>query len=370
MAYLSFLPGTEPPASAAAIKPDYGDNLQLGAIDWKRSVDQMFTHYYNHTGDSFSNHMMVPIGPPDNSLVFTRKRTKVYNPPADFYEFRQIRSENLLARIRQNFMFTGKFLLHTILFITLLYLQTNYGYIDVSLRRVSSGLYIVHKEKGTHAFFGIDCNNITADSSSEDELVPSNTIDGSVPAQTVCRRFKPYSYTVGLRYIMPFKDIRDVLVYASGKMMATMSSFNWQTANIIHLGLPLFAQAVFLKSCINYQQQFGPLKVGKPYTGLFPFAPHVVVSFMELPVDHLLSTKDPCPSVLLIYEKFAMEVLCDPEFVSAKMNANPAKCGMFPALWCNSDPETNKRLKALAEQWRQSLLESNDNSKYDLAYLK
>ncbi|KAG2181293.1 hypothetical protein INT43_008876 [Umbelopsis isabellina] len=331
MAYLSFLPGTEPPKSAKAIKPDYGDNLQLGAIDWPRSVDQVFSRYYNYTGDAFSNHMLESIGPIDNSLVFTRRRIRVFDPPADYYEFRKIRSENLLARIRQNFMFTGKFQLH------------------VSLRRVSNGLYIVHKEKGTHAFFGIDCNNVAAESSSEDEVGGSSSVNGSVPAQTVCRLFKPYSYTVGLRYIMPFNDIRDVLVYAPG--------------------LPLFAQAVFLKSCINYQQEFGALKVGKPYTGLFPFAPHVVVSFMELPVDHLLSTKDPCPSVLLIYEKFAMEVLCDPEFVSAKMNANPAKCGMFPALWCNSDTETNKRLKVLAEQWRQSLLESNDNSKYDLSYL-
>lgn len=135
-------------------------------------------------------------------------------------------------------------------------------------------------------------------------------------------------------------------------------------------GLPLYAQAVFLKSCIEYQKEFGAFQVGMPYTGLFPFAPHVKVSFLDMPVDHLLSTKDPCPSVLLIFEKFAMEVLCDPEFRSAKMNSNPAKCGMYPALWCNSDPETNKRLTVLAEQWRQSLLASNDNTKYDLSMLQ
>lgn len=108
MAYLSFLPGTEPPNSAKAINPDYGDNLQLGAIDWPRSIDQVFSSYYNHTGDAFSNHMMTPTGPPDNSLVFTRRRIRVFEPPTDYYEFRKIRSENLLARIRQNFMFTGK----------------------------------------------------------------------------------------------------------------------------------------------------------------------------------------------------------------------------------------------------------------------
>jgi hypothetical protein len=134
--------------------------------------------------------------------------------------------------------------------------------------------------------------------------------------------------------------------------------------------LPLYAQAVFLKSCIEYQKEFGAFQVGMPYTGLFPFAPHVKVAFMDMPVDHLLSTKDPCPSVLLIFEKFAMEVLCDPEFRSAEMNSNPAKCGMYPALWCNSDPETNKRLAVLAEQWRQRLLASNDHSKYDLSMLQ
>jgi hypothetical protein len=136
------------------------------------------------------------------------------------------------------------------------------------------------------------------------------------------------------------------------------------------IGLPLFAQGVFLKSCIEYQKEHGAFKVGMPYTGLFPFAPHVRVSFMELPVDHLLTTKDPCPSLLLIYERFAMEVLCDPEFSSAGMDSNPAKCGMFPALWCNSDSETNQRLSTLAEQWRQNLLAANDSSKYDLSLLQ
>lgn len=32
----------------------------------------------------------------------------------------------------------------------------------------------------------------------------------------VCRLFKPYSYTVGLRYILPFGEIRDILIYAPG----------------------------------------------------------------------------------------------------------------------------------------------------------
>ncbi|KAH8553007.1 hypothetical protein BGW37DRAFT_488026 [Umbelopsis sp. PMI_123] len=327
--YETFLKGTEPAATAAALPAAYKRNLYLSDIDWKRSLDEGFALIYSTTGVNAPLPSTLAIGPDDDPILWNRKRVNVFKPATDFYEFRQMRSEILLTRIRQNFHFT-----------------------DISMRRVSNGLYIVHKERGTHAFFGIDCPKLNAELGSEDDC-KSDDMDlpcNKNPSELVCRRFKPYSYTVGLRYTFPFGDIKDVLIYAPG--------------------LPLFAQAVFLKSCIEYQKEFGAFQVGQPYTGLFPFAPHVRVSFMELPVEHLLTTKDPCPSLLLIYERFAMEILCDPDFSSAGMDSNPAKCGMFPALWCNSDSETNKRLTHLAEQWRQSLLASNDNSKFDLTLLQ
>ncbi|KAI8579949.1 hypothetical protein K450DRAFT_239871 [Umbelopsis ramanniana AG] len=324
--YESFMKGTEPVNTAAALPAAYKKHLDLEKIDWQRSVDDAFAFVYNDTGPGISL-ASVPTSHRENDpILWRRARTQVFSPPSDFYEFRQIRSEVVLTRIRQNFNFT-----------------------DITLRRVSNGLYIVHKERGTHAFFGLDCPK--AEEYSEEKCKQNKDWPcNKNPSEMVCRLFKPYSYTVGLRYILPFADIRDILIYAPG--------------------LPLFAQGVFLKSCIEYQKAHGAFKVGMPYTGLFPFAPHVRVSFMELPVDHLLTTKDPCPSLLLIYERFAMEVLCDPEFRSAGMDSNPAKCGMFPALWCNSDSETNQRLTTLAEQWRQNLLAANDSSKYDLSLLQ
>jgi hypothetical protein len=107
MIYESFLEGTEPPESAAAISPDYNRELYLTSIDWKRSIDNLFTYIYNSTGDDFSAPLPVAPGPANHKLLWQRKRTKIFNSPSDFYGFRQVRSEHLFARIRQNFLFTG-----------------------------------------------------------------------------------------------------------------------------------------------------------------------------------------------------------------------------------------------------------------------
>lgn len=107
MFYESFLEGTEPPETAASITPAYKRDLFLCSIDWKQSVNDIFVLLYNSTAEDFNAALPAAPGPPNNKLLWKRKRTRVFESPTDFYGFRQIRSEHLIARMRQNFTFTG-----------------------------------------------------------------------------------------------------------------------------------------------------------------------------------------------------------------------------------------------------------------------
>jgi hypothetical protein len=106
--YETFLKGTEPVNTAAALPAAYKKTLDLAKINWQRSVDDAFAFIYNDSGPGISLATVPCTHREDDPILWHRERTKVFSQPNDFCEFRQIRSEVVLTRIRQNFNFTGK----------------------------------------------------------------------------------------------------------------------------------------------------------------------------------------------------------------------------------------------------------------------
>lgn len=92
--------------------------------------------------------------------------------------------------------------------------------------------------------------------------------------------FIPYSYTFGARYTNPYGNASDLVI--RGK-------------------LPLWCQTLFLSTCLK---QTDPIQPNVPRLGLFPFAPHVPVTFTSLAAheDPLIS-----PDLTFLYERFTME---------------------------------------------------------------
>lgn len=105
--YESFLKGTEPVNTAAALPASYKKNLDLTKINWQQTVDDAFALLYNNSGPGISLTSVPCSDREDDPILWRRERTNVFSAPNDFYEFRQIRSEIVLTRIRQNFNFTG-----------------------------------------------------------------------------------------------------------------------------------------------------------------------------------------------------------------------------------------------------------------------
>lgn len=90
--------------------------------------------------------------------------------------------------------------------------------------------------------------------------------------------FIPYSYTFGARYTNPYGHANDLVI--RGKV-------------------PLWCQTLFLSICLK---QTEPIQANVPRLGLFPFAPHVPVTFKPFVETYGIS-----PDLTVLYERFTME---------------------------------------------------------------
>lgn len=93
--------------------------------------------------------------------------------------------------------------------------------------------------------------------------------------------FIPYSYTFGARYTNPYGDANDIVI--RGK-------------------LPLWCQTLFLSTCLK--QTADPIRPHVPRAGLFPFAPHVAVTFKKLSLE---DTSTIMPELTILYERLTMD---------------------------------------------------------------
>ncbi|KAG1454788.1 hypothetical protein G6F46_005548 [Rhizopus delemar] len=89
--------------------------------------------------------------------------------------------------------------------------------------------------------------------------------------------FIPFSYTFGVRFTNPYSDSHDLIV--RGK-------------------IPVWCQTLFLSTCFKQSS----IQPHVPHAGLFPFAPHITVTFK--PFDHHLTA---IPELTLLYERLSME---------------------------------------------------------------
>jgi hypothetical protein len=131
----------------------------------------------------------------------------------------------------------------------------------------------------------------------------------SNPSSKCYDTFVPYSYTFGSRYTNPFDGTSDLMI--RGK-------------------LPLWCQTLFLSECIK---QGEPIRANEPRSGLFPFAPHITVTFRSLADSYSAHDFTAYPEMTVLYERFTMENI-DPY-------ALPEGCG---ALHEDQWPERKKEV--------------------------
>ncbi|KAI9301285.1 hypothetical protein BJ944DRAFT_271720 [Cunninghamella echinulata] len=141
--------------------------------------------------------------------------------------------------------------------------------------------------------------------------------------------FVPFSYTIGGRYTNPYNG-RDVLLRGGQ--------------------LPMWCQTLFLNECMSRM----PLEPHVPYTGLFPFAPSIVITFK--PLSSSMQQKYDCyPELTLIYEKYAME-LSEPDHImdmegTTNLWKDQKQQILDKMLYCDIPEETVPILTQLATIW-------------------
>ncbi|CAO3687744.1 hypothetical protein G6F70_001207 [Rhizopus microsporus] len=140
--------------------------------------------------------------------------------------------------------------------------------------------------------------------------------------------FVPYSYTFGARYTNPYSDVHDLIIRGR---------------------LPVWCQTLFLLNCLKQS-----IQPNVPYTGLFPFAPQVTVTFTSLGDYHMV-----IPEMTLLYERFTMEHM-DPYAFPDVCNGEDEQSVDWPKhkqqilsniLICDIPDDVSKLLEHAANMW-------------------
>ncbi|KAI7894991.1 uncharacterized protein EV154DRAFT_49183 [Mucor mucedo] len=235
----------------------------------------------------------------------------------DIFEYRISRSEHLILRLLQFFAMHGK----------------THSYV-----RISPGIFLVQKYEECRTefpsprtisnaldFFGQNCAPI-------DTLTFSDLYNSIMQQRTQPRllsnTFIPYTYTLGVRFTNPYKKMRDVLVRGN---------------------IPLWCQTLFITECVRLL----PIEQGMTLKGILPFAKDVEFTFGSLQFD------DPYPDLLIMFERFAME-LSDPHMMyevppnelcrwkNRQLNI------LDGVLYCEIPDETAMLVTNLADAWATS----------------
>lgn len=145
--------------------------------------------------------------------------------------------------------------------------------------------------------------------------------------------FIPYTYTFGSRYTNPYGDRHDLIIRGR---------------------LPLWCQTLFLSNCLK---QHDAIKPDETRLGLFPFAPHIPVTFKRFDPDNNDSMIT--PELTIIYERITMDHL-DP---FALPDAYDTLETQWPdkrleilknILICDLPDETSKTIEDLSILWAAS----------------
>lgn len=236
---------------------------------------------------------------PSQDFTFMLSPNHKYNSPDDLYSssdilnYRKSRSENLLLRMIQ---------------------CSDLDLSQVSLMRLSKGVFIHQKfesslphpsptlstiqeclyqsqymdpqgkkrtpsvcGKSQLTFFTVEAPINTFHHNTMSQMMTNNNLT------TQCYdMFIPYTYTFGARYTNPYGDSHDLIIRGR---------------------LPLWCQTLFLSNCLK---QTDAIKPNETRLGLFPFAPHIPITFKHFDPDNNDNVK---PELNLTYERITMEHL-------------------------------------------------------------
>lgn len=235
----------------------------------------------------------------------------------DIFEYRLRRSEHLILRLLNYFALHGK----------------NHSYV-----RILPGVFLVQKHEECRKefpsprtisnaleFFGKNCAPV-------DTLSFSALYDSILQQRTkprlVSNTFIPYTYTIGVRFTNPYMKMRDILVRGN---------------------IPLWCQTLIITECVRLL----PIEQGMTLKGILPFAKDVEFTFGSLQFD------DPYPDLLIMFERFAME-LSDPHMI---FEVPPNELCRWKnrqlnildgVLYCEIPDETAIMITDLADAWAAS----------------
>lgn len=152
-------------------------------------------------------------------------------------------------------------------------------------------------------------------------------------AEAAKNAFKPFTYTLGIRFTNPFNHMNDLLVRGN---------------------IPLWCQTLFITECMRIL----PIQQGATIKGLLPFGKDIEFHFTRLPLLNTNDTTvvDPYPELLVMFERFAME-LTDPQTMLEIPQANQPEWReklntiLNGVLYCDIPDETAALITTLADAW-------------------
>jgi hypothetical protein len=156
------------------------------------------------------------------------------------------------------------------------------------------------------------------------------------------RLFKPFTYTLGIRFTNPYKNMNDILVRGN---------------------IPLWCQTLFITECMRVL----PIDQGATIKGLLPFAKDIEFHFTALPfvksnvkdqedITAAAAAVEPYPELLVMFERFAME-LSDPQMMLEIVNVDAAEWRvrfntiLKGVLYCEIPDDTAIIITTLADEW-------------------
>ncbi|ORX59676.1 hypothetical protein DM01DRAFT_1333138, partial [Hesseltinella vesiculosa] len=322
---------TEPiPSSSSSTgsSPTTSSSLTLTTMtdehfDWNDIMSNIKKTMFNTTGATLpsparymSQHKRAGIRPDTDPIFFFNDALLELN---DVFVYRQLRAENILYRM----------------------LNCCVAKVDVdptSLMRITKGVFVANKlhSNASHSppLPSLDLNDMSDlsldDTAAVDTFHFGNMqqfmLQSRLHQQMEVNDFLPFSYTFGARFTNPYQS-RDVMI-RGGR-------------------LPTWCQTLFLNECLQRM----PLETGVEYDGLFPFAPHVTVSFDALSTFAKANRcQDTYPDLLMSFEKYAME-LTEPEIILADSWSAQQEQIMEHILVCDIPQQAVPILTQLATLW-------------------
>ncbi|KAI8092869.1 uncharacterized protein BX664DRAFT_357366 [Halteromyces radiatus] len=322
-------PSSSPSTSSVSSISSYGKRIHYEA-DWNHIMTNIKKTMYNTTSavvPSPATYIFptpfVPEPSKDPMLFYNSNPLEV----KDMYSYRQLRSESLLYRM----------------------FNCNLMKVDAdpsSIIRLSKGVFVANKSQKSTTM-AVSPKTLPVeflnDATFLDDTARLETIDtfhyGDMKRfmlqqqkieQQQHNNFIPFSYTFGARYTNPYHG-RDVVIRGGQ--------------------LPMWCQTLFLNECVNRM----PLQPNVPYTGLFPFAPSLIVVFQSLSSVVSSSDQDYYPELTLVYERYAME-LSEPVHImeiggNSAMWADQKQEIMNQMLFCDIPEASVPILTQLATLW-------------------